>query len=258
MDGFRKTETLQNALQSLKMLLAKKKRFDRIKAAMSPERRLCEDEFMKQREYAVVDDTAEGWLKTIEILFERWARFEKLSKDDGSYRELVKRIKDSNLNREDVNFLRRQLMKNVEVPPEFIYRGGGMISFICPRCLEYTLLTEGNEFHHCSKCGQKIRQYPSEGFWGNVSVKKVEEYRDVCKEAVRSLSPISDHYIIGNVYRLSIKQLQEINGFMREVETIKDCVLVGKYTNHALFEYQTISGESVRVSLRWLDIKEVQ
>ena len=254
MDGVRDAKTISNAFEALDVLLNRKAKMDKWLESLSPERRLCEENLMKQRRYAIIDETSGVALKTIQFACKRWERFEVLSRQDAEYKRILHKIcQNEELKSDDetFNFLACLLIKGIEAPAEYTYVDGKMVAFSCPFCGEHTLLTFGTEYHHCTKCGQKIMAYNKQGLFGNVPL----EHAQKCEEYIehKKHKKLSDHYNIGQKYCLEIDMGKGENN--ETIRIIKNFILIGKYREYGLFE--CVDG-SFRRAIRWYDIKEVQ
>lgn len=252
----RSPQSLKNALEQVVWLINKKKTMDAKRAKLDPHRQLCEEEMMKQRPYAIVDDAVYGALKTIKTATKRWIKFEDIARTDVTYRQAIRAIRnvpEIRENKELYGFLKRALIKGVEVPAEDVYIDGKKVAFTCPFCAGHTMLTYGTIFYHCTKCGQKISPYGGKGIWGAVQNEEAEQLDAVISETEAG-TKTADFYEIGNEYTIET----EIGKGEHNEPIIERhaYMLIGKYKEYGLFE--CIDGAvPYKKAIRWNEVKEV-
>lgn len=252
----RDTQSLKNALEQVVWLINKKKTMDEKRAKLDPHRQLCEEEMMKQRPYAIVDDAVYGALKTIKTATKRWIKFENIARSDEAYRRAlseIQKVPQIKENKELYGFLKRLLVKGVEVPAEGIYRNNKIFAFYCPNCGGHTILTHGNEFFHCTKCGQELNAYNKQGVFENVQIEEAEQL-DAYLTEQEEKQKTSDLWEIGKEYRLETEEGKGENNL--PIKEVHQYMLIGKYREYGLFECNEGSAP-YRKAIRWADIKEV-
>lgn len=156
--------------------------------------------------------------------------------------------------------IKEVLLRSVVLPPEIHTNGERMVAFTCPACDGHTILAYGTTFYHCPKCGQRLKDYDTDGMYGAICGEDIDEIMGKVERKVKAdaalYEGVKDNWTIGEEYELMLELPEkDTAGGVKFARRRKVCRLLAKYPRYALFEYDGRGGTRLKVTQMWQDIR---